>query len=143
MSEPFTTKTYEAVTYEQDATLNNSYSEVSFDRFIAYNDLQSTGLQKLVPADIFGSNAPSTSVSLLKKKDRYFRINEIRDLSTNTLPALVDNIPNTAKVNYNKSLFNTERMIDYYLNLRLYFNPTSNVKLSTDLVSITSQQTSL
>lgn len=139
---PFMVKTFDSITYESETNLNDNYAETSFDRFIAYNDKQSTGLQTLTVANTFATNTSNTS-ALLKRKDKYWRINELRDTSINNSPAIIDNIPNASKTNPNKSLFNTERMRDYYLNCRFYFKPLENYKISTDLISVTSNPTNL
>lgn len=131
------------MSYQSETSLDNNHTEVTFDRMIAYNDKQSTGLKNVVVSNPFGTNAASTTTVLCRRKDKYWRINEFRDYSINNQPAIVDNEPNGFKVSLNKPMFTTDRMRDFYLNVRLYFNPKTNQKISTDLMSVTHKPTEL
>lgn len=136
-------KVFDSVIYESEASINSSYSDVTFDRFVAYNDRQTSSLLTLVPANLFSTNASSTTTSLLRKKDNYYRISDFRDLSINDQAAFIDESPNLSKVDLNKSLFTAQRLRDYYMRLRLYFKPMEDIKISTDLASVTTRPNTL
>lgn len=118
---------------------------ITFDRMIAYNSSQSTGTQPLTIKNPFDLDV--TGFTYVRRTDNRWRINEFRDYSSannsiwsSSWPDIqsspfkwIDKVP--ANIDFTKSLFNSNRLSDYYLGLRLFFNPTENAKIVTDLIA--------
>lgn len=123
-----------------------------FDRMIAYNSFQSTGLQDLTIKNnqSFFTTADQTSnqVTLANRADSHWNISSFRDWTTNLSSQLfstnwadiqtdyfIDKVVNPTEIDYTKSYFDTAKLKDQYTQLRLFFNPTSNYKIVTDIAS--------
>jgi len=136
-----------------DVNSNTFQTETPYSKVIFYNSSQSSGVQSLVAPSPFQLDV-SNGVAFTKLTDRQWRINNIRDLTvSNNQPiwasdwnsiqsspfSYIDKIPNLANINYSKSFFNSSRLKDYYLGGRFFFEPSTDVKVSLDLLMTTTQ----
>lgn len=144
---PLETKLTTSVQYSS-STWSDVYTplDLTFDRMIAYNTNQSTGLKPLNVVDSY-YESPLGDAVLIKETDNKWKLNHIRNYVEGKLPiwstnwtdiasypfSWIDKVPVNA--NPNKNLFELDRLRDYYLGLRLFFNPTENAKIITDLVN--------
>lgn len=150
--DPQTTKTTSSVYYSSKSEIyddiNKSYKDVdtTFDAAIAYNSNQSSGKIDIVPSTPYSSN--SSSQLLVDRVDKKYRINGFHDYTQSNQEPIwrmdwdalqadypIDKVPNNLNIDPNQSLFNTRRFKDYYFGLRLFFNPNTNAKISTDVVN--------
>lgn len=144
---PVDTKMTTSVQYSS-STWEDLYTplDITFDRMIAYNSKQSTGVRALeVLDDYYESNV--TGNTLVRETDNKWKLNHIRNYATPGLPIWstnwldiqtnpfnwIDRAP--VNVDPNKNLFQLDRLRDYYLGLRLFFKPTQNAKIVTDLIN--------
>lgn len=120
-------------------------TSTTFDRAVFYNDTQSSGLLDLKPKTLFDLDF-NTSSAFVTKIDDYYRISNFRDRALDpTLPLwsssyndisasyYIDKVPfNISDVNF----YEAARFRGHYLGTRLFFKPTENIKILTDLLSI-------
>ena len=142
------------VIYTSQSMLNDGDVPTTFDRMIAYNTRQSTGLQNLELKDTPFEQDPSQGHTLVSKTDRQYRINSLRDYVVDSaLPIwsedysltqasyFIDKVPNDPNISFSISPFDEKRFKDTYLGLRLFFNPQENIEINTDtVVSVTSSK---
>lgn len=153
MLNPYEGKLPQAVYYNSRAEVfdgqHKTYKPVNatYDKLIAYNSFQSSGLQnlelKLNPfqVDIGGS-------VLVDKIDSKYRLNDLRDLVTDNNEPIwtqdwnykqgtpyLDKVPNPININKSQSYFTQKRFRDTYLGLRFFFNPVQDYRIVTDVVS--------
>jgi hypothetical protein len=127
-----------------------------FDRIWCYNSFQSTGLQtiikKLDSTPFAGFNDTSTTV-VAEKVNRTWQLNNIRNyIADYSLPIssskwedlnesyFIDKVPNDSAYDFNKSLFELERLRDHWMAVRLYYTPQKTdsptpAKVTLDLVN--------
>ncbi len=123
----------------------------TFNGMVAYNSTQNTGYQDLVLKTGFLTDE-SNDAAYVKRTDRVYRINNIRDRIINQNESIwdsswgtlqsspyvyTDKIPNAINLDTNNFMFESKRLRDYYLGLRLYFNPVQDYKIVTDIVNTT------
>lgn len=147
-----------AAQFEKYSPSTNSYSTLEdrfFNKGIIYNSHQSTGLQTITIKDTFDTVDDTSTNILVKRADRTWRLNNIRDYVDNPDVPLfssswsdiqpsfpIDKVPNPAAFDYDKSLFETSRLRDYWTGLRLIYEPTKleeTPKITTDLFVAKSQ----
>jgi len=115
----------------------------TFDRFMVYTKQQSTGLQKLIPKPLY-TTGWNNQTKVVTAASQNYRIAAIRDLSTSNLVYsknwadiknnyFTDKVP--VNINYNMSQWNQIPINDKYFYIRLFFNPTDNVKIILDLTN--------
>lgn len=137
--------------YSSDTTQSNTKVDTTFNKIVAYNSQQTTGIQDLIPKDQPFQSDLSNSSALVSKIDNKYRINNLRDMTFNHNDPIwtsdwsfiqsspyrfIDKVPNPLNIDYNKSAFQTQRLRDYYVGIRLIFDhPTLNLKISTDMVN--------
>lgn len=132
----------------EDTRILNSF----WDRMLIYNSAQSTGLQTLVvknSADLFSDiDTTSPQITFANRVEGHWNISEIRDYATDHSTNLfstswddikndyyIDKVPSSTAINFNKTLFDLAKLKDQYASVRLYFNPTENQKIVTDIVT--------
>lgn len=136
---------------DEDNQFNYYVTPSTFDHVILYNDSQSTGKKELVIQDESFTSTNSSQIPV-RKIDNKWRFNELRNnvISSNvpfwssswadiqsTPFNWIDKVP--INIDFNKSLFQLERMKDRYVGVRLFFHPKANYKILTDLVQSTNQ----
>lgn len=152
-SNPGEIKTTTSIQYAADvkaySITDNEYTvqDETFTEFIAYNSRQSTGLQTLINKNVSFIVDNDNSSTLVNNLQGKWRLNDLRDLILdNSLPiwskdwanissnpySFIDKVPNN--IDYNKSLFYTQRLRDYYLGARFFYNSSSDNKITTDLI---------
>lgn len=133
--------------YNQNTMQYVPYNK-TFDRIAVYNSSQSTGIQDLQLKPVMTITPPSDGILEVKKTDKQWRISELRDYVTDpnqalwdlSLPVANKNVfftnksPNISNLDINKSGYELKRFKDHFANIRLYFKPNENLKISTDLV---------
>jgi hypothetical protein len=140
---------YSALAFAKSAnTLEEYPTKETYNTVIFYNSTQSTGEQPLVQPSNFQMDTFNT-LSLVKKTDRQWRINNIRDLTiAPTQPiwdsswaakasspfSYIDKTVNFSNIDPEKPLYESARFRDYYLGVRLFFNPTEDSKITLDLL---------
>lgn len=149
--DPKAIKTFSYAVLRARSYRNGTYSNTIFDRAIGYNSRQSTGTVILQRTSPFQADN-SITISPLKEADSTYRISNLRDSTISNLNPIwdgtsfltsspfsyIDKIPNTSNIDYSKSLFEEQRLKDYYLGLRLFYKPTYNDKLVVDILDIES-----
>lgn len=146
---PSITKTFESLELVSTSSNNNVLSNtITYDRAVFFNSYQSSGLKTLtLKSNPFLSDYSDTSC-LINKVSNSWRINNIRDysipntalFSTNWTDLqsdyFIDKVVNPLAINTTTLKFNTSRLRDKWMGVRLYFNPAlSNNKLTTNLIS--------
>lgn len=136
------------VFYFSTSYLNNSIlDDYTYDFVTLYNTDQSTGKLKLKPKTPFEfDNSPVEA--LVSKVDKYYRINNIRNVATNTpiwtstwdkLKSFpynyIDKVVNDINMDYTGFDYTSNRLRDFYTGVRFYFKPELNIKITTDLVN--------
>lgn len=122
----------------------------TFDGIIAYNTYQSTGKQKIEvkqSKDPFANLTLSPTNCFASKIEKTWSINNFRDYVVNRNDSLftsdwnaiktnfyIDKVPNTSVLDLNKSPFELEMLRDKYFNIRLFYNPVENYRITTDMV---------
>lgn len=134
--------------YYSTSYLDNSIrDDYTYDFVTLYNSNQSTGKLKLKSKTPFEfDNAPTEA--LVSKVDKYYRINNIRNVSTDTpiwtsewnliksFPySYTDKIVFDNNMDYTGFNYTSDRLRDFYTGVRFYFNPDLNIKITTDLVN--------
>ncbi len=140
-------KTFSFATIRNRSYLNG-FKNTTFDRAIAYNTHQTTGVISLDKDKTFDLSYPVTNSSI-KANDGTYRINGLRDNTiSNSSPLwssawqytqgdyFIDRVPNPNNINYNQSLFTQQRLKDYFLGLRLFFKPLTNEKIVVDILDV-------
>ena len=150
-------KTSNTVSYHSNVYFKNNgdyqwIPDKTFNGLIAYNSTQSTAYQDLrIKSGLFQMDE-SDEYAYVKRTDRIYHLNNLRDrIANNTLPIwttswnalqsspfnYIDKIPNIANININNFMFESKRLKDYYLGVRLFFNPAEDLKIVTDIVNTT------
>ena len=148
-------KQFSNITYSSSSLLYDpikgdfSNAFTTFDEAILYNSRGMSGKVKLVK-NTPTSNSLSPFLAYVSRVDNYYNINNIRDNSiSSTLPywdkswdtigsspfSFIDKVPNPANIKTNVNLWEDKRFRDTYLGVRLSFNPPTNNKISTDIIS--------
>lgn len=152
---PFITKVMNNITYLSEADTYNEDTDswveannITFDRIWAYTNNQSSGIKNLVNKN--NTSYAFTTVnhnteSLLERSEKYWTINNYRDLSVNK-PVVdtswgslkssyyIDKVP--VNIDLNKSFYEQERIRDKFVKLRFYFKPENDYRLRTSLLDI-------
>jgi hypothetical protein len=146
-SNPTVASTFNVFDVNCNAALDSDTDDYFFDRAVIYNSYQSSGLLPItIKANSF---SPTISDGLIASRaERNWRLSDFRDnvtdysvpiFSNNWLDLAndyyIDKVPNSAATSTSKSPFEQARFRDHFIGCRLYFNPTENIKLTTDLVS--------
>lgn len=140
---------YSSITSLYD-TITKHYTRIpdTYNGFIAYNSNQSTGYNDVIlKTDPFTSDTSNSEI-LVRSTDKQYRINNLRDLTVNQSDPIwdsswaslqssyyIDKVPYTPNLDTNQSMYSSKRFRDHYLGLRLFFNPTINAKINTDIVA--------
>lgn len=116
----------------------------TFTKGVFYNSKQSSGYQDLIVKAPFDFNLDLNQIAVTKV-DNKWRLNDLRDITYDNFQPVwskdwantfsnywIDKVPNN--IDYMKSLFEAARFRDHYLGVRLFFNPSSNYKINTDIV---------
>lgn len=142
LQKTFTNIFYTSNTYGESP---NEYSvNATFDSIIAYNNSQSTGNLNLDFKDSAFESPIDGDTAIVAKVDNLYRINYLRDqtlsnnapiwdFNRNNIPFYLDKVPflpNLGTIDQ----FQQKRLKDYYLGVRLSFNPLDNYKIVTDSV---------
>lgn len=126
--------------YSATSYLNQGSVDTTFDRVWVYNTNQSSGIMPLIPKSSFSTNNPGTAS--VSKTDRKYRINGFKDYTADYNSKIyaeeftnkyIDKVP--VNIDNTKSLFQSPTFKDYFIGLRLYFNPEENVKITTDIIN--------
>lgn len=152
------TKTLDTIAYISKVEEWNPQSKqwidkdyLTFDSLIAYNSYQSTGKQQVIVKqlqDPFSSLLINPTNCMASKVEKTWNINNFRDYVINRNDSLftsdwnkiktdyfIDKVPNSTVLDFNKSPFELEMLRDKYFNVRLFYNPVSDYKITTDLVA--------
>jgi len=116
----------------------------TFDKFVIYNDNQSTGLQTLVLQDQhtnpYQSVTTSPSTKYVVKTDQNYKIGNVWDMSngqpTSTkdwskiklYTGYIDQVVNTDVINFNKSQYDYGNITDKLVYTRLFFKPNEDYR---------------
>jgi hypothetical protein len=133
-----------------DVTQHYRNVPITFNEAIFYNTKQSSGIRPLkLKTDYFEFDYDPLTI-LVDKTDNKYKVSNIRDIIVNedepiwdsswaalqSIPfEYIDKVPNAANLNINMPEFDKPRFRDYYLGVRLIYNPTGNVKLNTDIIN--------
>ena len=141
-SQEYTNK-YNNVIFSTQATLADVEIDSTFDRMVAYNTDQSTGI---APLTIKTSAYNINNEFGVSKVDKHWKLSLIRDRVVNTQVPIfssswediqntypIDKVPNPAATGP-LSQFTSPRFRDKFLGLRFYFKPVENIKLNTDII---------
>lgn len=146
---------YHSNVYVKEALTSGNYKwipDATFNGMIAYNSTQSTGYQDLLLKDNLFQMDNNDDSAYVRRTDRTYRINNIRDrILSNSNPiwdsswgalqstpyVYMDKIPNEANLDTSNSMYDSRRLRDYYMGLRLFFNPSEDYKIVTDIVNTT------
>lgn len=151
---PFIQNTLSNIYYNSSTKLYNptlmQYVPVNrtFDKIMVSNSAQSTGLQALQIKPVMTITPPSDGLLEVKQTDKQWRISEIRDYVTDPSQPIWDlslpyanktfyftnKSPNFSNLSINKSGYDLKRLKDHFASIRLYFRPSENLKISTDLI---------
>jgi len=126
-----------------------------FNYGVVYNSIQSTGQQTISIKDTFDTVDDTPDNILATQADRTWRMNNFRNYVTDYTEPLwtedwgklsasfpIDKVPNADAFDYGKSLFESERLRDYWVGTRLEYRPERAQevpKITTDLVLTQSQ----
>jgi len=134
---------YQGYTYQWD-NLSNQWLEVNetFNKFVCYSHNQSTGTQTLILQDQhtnpYQNNSLPNNQKYVIKTDQNFKISGLYDMSTNqptrtkewdvikTYNGYIDEMD--VNINFNKPYYEQSELYDKYVNVRLFFKPTSDCK---------------
>lgn len=169
LSNPLITRVWDEIRLNTHASVfEDQYREMrdvrftTFNKMIAYNSRQSTGLINLFPKNSTGDQYLDTQVQsqgndtiLIDRNERDWTINDFRDVVVNYNTPLfrkddvsleseyfIDKVVNQDSVDYNKHWSQLESFRDKYLVIRLIFDNFDNVKLVTNY-SVESESQSL
>lgn len=162
---PIDTKYWEDVSWQSIAQqYNPSYNDyyeqrfITFNKFIAYNYNQCTGLQTLIPKDLFPEATfmeqtlqQNPGQVLITRKEREWNVNDFRDYRSDyTSPVFtkawnyiypnfyIDKIVDPTMINFSKDWSQTEVLRDKFMILRLIFDNFTNIQLTTNYILNTS-----
>lgn len=127
-------------------TTNKQFTlqDKTFDKFVIYNDNQSTGLQTLILQDQhsnpYQSNTNVSSIKYVIKTDQNYKIGNVWDMS-NGQPTMtkdwnkvqlytgyIDQVVNTDVINFNKSQYDYGNITDKLTYTRLFFKPNEDYR---------------
>jgi hypothetical protein len=146
---------YHSNTYFKEASTSGNYKWIpdsTFNGMIAYNSTQSTGYQDLLLKDGMFQMDNANDSAYVRRTDRIYRINNLRDrIVNNNQPiwdsswgalqstpfSYIDKVPYEANLDNNNFMYESQRLRDYYMGLRLFFNPPEDYKIVTDIVNTT------
>ena len=149
---------YQGGCYEWD-DVNKQWldRDKTFDRFVAYNNNQSTGLQSLILQDQHVNPYQNTylpnDTKYVIKTNQDYKISGIYDMSTgqpvNTSDwqflklqtGYIDQIVKATNINFNKSQYEWSDLWDKYVVTRLLYKPTEDYK-KTVILTETNEQIS-
>lgn len=142
---------YNSNVYEYDADTNSFKNvDATYSNLIAYNSSQSTGKLNLTFNNESFPLDEDPLTAYVKRVDRQYRINNLRDASLSHLEPIwdsswtsiasqpfqwIDKNPNNVNIDQYQSLFESKRLKDHYLGLRLFFNPRRDYKITTDIIN--------
>ena len=160
LDQPINTKTWEDVLLKTDAQKYiDQYKDfveqryITFNKLIAYNNYQTTGLQNLVVKDTEsdGGNYLLEQVDnqngniTIDRNERDWTLNELRDYRINYSEPIfrkdavslvneyyIDKVLNENALDYDKNWWELQSLRDKYLALRLIFDNFEDVKLTVD-----------
>ena len=137
-----------------------SVPNITYDRFVVSNNYQCSGERKLtvkVPNQYQDITLPSNE-TLIDRTDNYWRFNRFRDLCINRQllneplfttdwtyrrssydnngQGYIDRVVNPNAIDLNKNIYNQARFRDKYLTVRLFFKPSEDYKLITEIISV-------
>lgn len=162
---PIDTRYWEDVSLQTKAqSYDQSYDQfleqryVTFNKMIAYNSRQSTGLQLLIPKDETSDlTFLPTMISqtpgqvLITRKEEDWNMNDFRDyrsdysspIFTKDWAAIaplffIDKVLDGSVIDFNKDWTQLEVLRDKYMILRLIFDNFTNIQLSTNYILNTS-----
>jgi len=139
-------------------TVNQKFKTVdtTFDRLVIYNSEQTTGLQNLVLMDShinpYGNNKLPNNSKTVIRTDQNYKIAGLYDMSIGqptmtddwNLKKLyfgyIDEAPNTAVINFNKSYYDWGNILDKFAFVRLFYNPALDHKKTVILQVLHNQQ---
>lgn len=155
---PAITKTHDSMSFVCDVELFDTTTnqwfnsdEIFFDQVNLYNAKQNSGLLDILiktDATPFLTTQLGVGQTIAERVERTWQMsNNFRDRVIDyTVPYFsaawddintnyfIDKVVNSTAVDVNKSDFEAERMRDKWLGCRLFFNPTENAKITTDLI---------
>ena len=130
----------------RNRTYYNGFKDTTFDRALIYNSHQTSGVMYLDKDKAFDLS-PANLYTPVKTADDTYRISGIRDNTVSNANPIwdsswnikqfsyyIDKMPNIANIDINQSLFTRQRFKDYYLGLRLFYNPVKNEKIVVDII---------
>ena len=159
--DPGQTKTFSSLSVISDVSLYDTTTkqfldipQSFFDNGIFYNSYQSTGKKSITMLESNPFLVVDNQTNIYAHKiDQSVHINSIRNFITDyTLPIwtsdwttiqpdyYIDKVPNASALDVTKSLFEYERLKDEWFGARLFFNPTEDYKITTDIVATTTSQ---
>jgi len=142
--EPQLVKTLNSVELIANSSLLGLDTDLTFDRVWIYNTRQSTGIKNLrLKSNTFDPDYANDI--LIDRVQNNWKFNNIRDFASPDLLlsssawADISSVYFTDKVPVNlisnPNLFTqNQRLRDRWFNIRLYFKPTTNLKLTTNIV---------
>lgn len=151
---PFITKTFDTINlysktslYEPSTKQEVENRYITFDRTLVYTNSQTTGTQistVIGENNAFDNLLNSSTVLTWKQYEKNLSLSNIRDYSIFAGQSVItgdylNQLDNDININLNKSIFETERIRDKTANIRLFFKPISNLKITTDLVATKTQ----
>lgn len=122
----------------------------TFDRILAYNSNQSTGLLNLILKNSDFEDDGADNEARVALTDSNYRVSHFRDIVIdNTLPiwtkawtytqsvpySYIDKVPYFNNLNSDINQFELKRLRDHYAGVRMFFNPEQNYKILFDLVA--------
>jgi hypothetical protein len=139
-------KTFSHVSIRNRSYYNGGFKNTTFNRAIAYNTHQTSGFMVLEKDKNFDLS-PGAFYTPVKTADDTYRISGLRDFSiSNANPIwdyswvgkqnlyFIDKVPNLTNIDQNQSMFNQQRFKDYFIGLRLFYNPVQNEKIVVDII---------
>lgn len=134
----------------------NQIDDVTFDKLLAYNNNQSTGYQTLIYNDQHLNPYVNSSINAASKyvikTDQNYKISGLYDMSVNkpvissrwidkkSYPPYIDFVP--TNINYFKSQYEWSDLSDKFVNIRLFFKPTTDCK-KVLILQLTNEQQSV
>lgn len=158
---PISTKYWEDVSLQTIAQqYNPSYKDyfekryITFNKFIAYNYNQCTGLQTLIPKDLFSDQdfmqqtlQQNPGQVLITRKERDWNFNDFRDYRSDYVSPVftkawsniypdyyIDKTIDNTQIDFTKDWTQTEVLRDKFMILRLIFDNFTNIQLTTNYI---------
>lgn len=146
---------YHSNVYFKEASTSGNYKWIpdsTFNGMIAYNSTQSTGYQDLLFKNGLFQMDNTNDDAYVRRTDRTYRINNLRNRIVNNDQPIwdsswgalqsspfiyTDKVPYEANLDNNNFMYESQRLRDYYMGLRLYFNPPQDYKIVTDIINTT------